>query len=322
VSLPETVELALIIAGVSQLARDNNNAIDRSGSYFADVEEYFATHSKHPIFVALGADFNLPRLAGNAADFDFDENDQLVEVDTSGSLWRDAENDLFRRYLALIADFARVSSFREFYSDHQFTYRELVDRTDAATDIERMRCWLESQFTVVPGGSRVYVSPLMGNFHWTTLYKPEHRLWVSGAPLQTLGDEFGRMRYARVIFTELDHPFVNPVTAEHKEAVEAAFGRHESWVTDNAQNYYPSGELQFNEYMTFAVFLMFAADHLPPADFARLREGVITMMVERRGFLAFEAFSDEAVERYRNDDVIAEALVPAMIRWCATYGNN
>jgi hypothetical protein len=29
----------------------------------------------------LGADSNLPRLVGNAADFRFDENDQLVEVD-------------------------------------------------------------------------------------------------------------------------------------------------------------------------------------------------------------------------------------------------
>lgn len=322
VSLPETVELALIIAGISQLARDNNNAIDRTGSYFADVEAYFAAHSEHPVFAALGADFNLPRLAGNAADFGFDENDRLVEVDSSGSLWHDAENDLFRRYLPLIADFANVSRFREFYSDHQSAYRELVDRTDAASDIERMRCWLESQFTTVPGGSRVYVSPLMANFHWTTLYKPEHRLWVSSAPLQTVDDELTRMRYARVIFTELDHPFVNPVTAQYKQAVEAAFEQSETWVTDNARSNYPSGELQFNEYMTFAVFLMFAADHLSPADFARLREEVISMMAERRGFLAFEAFNDEALRRYRHDGVITETLIPSMIRWCATYDKN
>lgn len=322
VSLPETVELALVVAGMTPLARDNNNVINREGAYFEAVEEHFGEHADHPLIAALGADFNLPRLVGNAADFGFDQTGELIEVDNSGSLWGDSENDLFRLHIALIADFARQSGFRKFFSNHQTVYRELVDRTDAAIDIERMRCWLEANFTAVPGKSYVHVSPLMANFHWTTLYKPEHRLWVSGAPASGLDDELDRMLYGRAIFTELDHPFVNPVTAQHSSAVEAAFEKSGIWLTERAGEYYPSGELQFNEYMTFAVFLMFAADHLTMPDFEELKEDVVSMMAERRGFIAFEAFAEEALLRYRSDGAIAEALIPALIEWCTTLANS
>lgn len=95
--------------------------------------------------------------------------------------------------------------------------------------------------------------------------------------------------------------------------------REASKVTDRAREYYPSGELQFNEYMTFAVFLMFAADHLSAPAFAELKDDVVSMMVKRRGFPAFEFFADEALDRYGNDEDIAETLIPSLIEWCAAY---
>jgi hypothetical protein len=118
ITLPATVELAMTIASLSQLI-NKESILKLDSEYARAISAYSTRHKKHPIFAVLGNDFNLPRLAGNAADFTFDQQGKLVEVDSSGSIWRDAKGDLFRKHQRLLEDFATQSNYLAFYQKHR-----------------------------------------------------------------------------------------------------------------------------------------------------------------------------------------------------------
>jgi hypothetical protein len=184
-------------------------------------------------------------------------------------------------------------------------------------DPHDMRAWLENEFSARPGSARVIVSPLMAHFHWTTLYKSEQRIWLKAPEPDAVAtaSALDRMRFARSVFTEVDHAYVNPVSATMDAEIAEAFGATAHWATTQAAANYPTAELLFNEYMTWAVFLLYAAERLGAEDFSRIKEQTVSMMVRGRGFHAFDAFADKAIALRRTSDINVEAMIPGLIAW-------
>jgi len=324
VSLPETVELALVVSALSELGRENGQQIDRSGAYFQEVEAHFAEFADQPAVTSLSADFNLPRLAGNAADFAFDSDGRLLEVDSSGSLWNDAEGDLFRKMRSDLEAFAQASDFRGFYEKHRDEYAVLIEATEAMINSDDMQNWLEAEFSARPGPPRVIVSPLMAGLNWTTLFKTEQRIWIK-APNPSFaasGSSLDRMRFAQWVFTEVDHAYVNPSTAKLTDEIAVAFANTPFWASSEAATNYPTAELQFNEYMTWAVFLLYASDNLAPDEFITLKEEVFRTMVAGRGFRAFEAFADQAMLLRERSNTSVEKTIPSLMQWSRAYADS
>ena len=317
VSLPPTVELALVVGSLTDLGRDSGRQINRSTPYYSTVEAHFRAHADMSAVANLPDDFSLPRLVGNAADFAFDCNGRIVEVDRSGSLWKDAEGDLFRRMRQDLETFAKASGFTSFYEEHRDDYATLIRATSEMVDPNDMRSWLEAEFSARPGPARIYVSPLMANFHWTTLYKSEQRIWLKAPdPSVVAGaSALDRMRFVRSVFTEVDHAYVNPVTETMDADVAAAFEKTAHWATPQAAANYPTAELQFNEYMTWAAFLLYAADRLTADEFIHLKEETVSMMVKGRGFRAFGAFADKAIALRNTSERRVEAMIPELVTW-------
>lgn len=312
-----SVELALVIAGLSGLDRTSNNSIDREDPYFDEVEAHFQPVADHPVFQALGDSFNLPRLAGNAADYAFDDRGELIKIDDSGSLWGDTDNNLFANHLSLIQDFATRGDFLGFYAAREPLYNRLIFATSEAMNEEVMTRWLHSQYTIRPGAFRLFVSPLLSGFHWTTLFKPEQRIWLNPPD----PDESARwsvqqrMSFARAVFTELDHAYVNPVTTTMLDEVTRAFSDLSAWGTEGAIRAYSSPELVFNEYMTWAVFLLFAQSILADEPLAIMSRDIVRMMENGRGFTRFGDFATEASRLFTKLGLTAEELQPLMVEW-------
>jgi hypothetical protein len=317
VSLPPTVELALVVASLTDLGRERGRQIDRSTPYYSAVEAHFRAHADMSAVASLAENFNLPRLAGNAADFAFDQSGRIVETDRSGSLWKDAEGDLFRRLHQDLEAFAKASGFSSFYEEHRDDYAVLIDATNEMVDLHDMRGWLEAEFSARPGPARIFVSPLMAGLHWTTLYKSEQRIWLKAPDPDVVAgaSALERMRFARSVFTEVDHAYVNPVTAMMGPEIATAFGQTERWATTGAAANYPTAELQFNEYMTWAVFLLYAAERLTPEDFVGLKEETVSIMVKGRGFRAFDRFADQAMALHKTAEGGGEAIIADLIAW-------
>lgn len=323
VVLPETVELALLVAALTPLGLDTGTSIDRTSAYFRDVEAHFGGFRAHPAVEALGSDFSLPRLAGNAADYAFDESGNLVRVDSSGALWQDAEGDLFTRNASALADFAQVTQFRSFYSAHRPLYAGLIRDLEDAAGPGAQRTWLEANFSARPRPSQVIVSPLLSGHHWTTLFKPTPRIWLSPPRPEELTSQEARLGYARKLFTEVSHQYVNPLTDSLGEAAAHAMADPAVWRHPDAGGY-DSSVLRFNEYMTWAAFLLFASDHFdaPSAEpFEALLGDISDFMVTRRGFVAFEPFAREALRKYR-EGASGEEVQRAMVAWATEYSSG
>jgi len=318
VSVPPTVELALVVASLTDLGRQEGRQIRRDTPYYSAVEAHFRAYADMGAVVGLPDGFNLPRLVGNAADFAFDRNGRIVEVDRTGSLWKDAEGDLFRRMRQDLEEFAYASGFMSFYENHRDDYAVLIRATEEMVDPQDMRAWLEAEFSARPGPARIIVSPLMAGFHWTTLYKSEQRIWIKppdpAAVIAT--SSVDRMRFVRSVFTEVDHSYVNPVTETMEADIAAAFRETTRWATTQAAENYPTAELQFNEYMTWAAFLLYAAERLPAEEFNRLKEQTVSVMVKGRGFRAFGVFADKAISLRNSSGRKVEAIIPDLVAWC------
>lgn len=318
VVISETVELALVIASLTSLDNKTNNSIDRSTDYFKSIEKYFSAYKTHPIITTLSSSYNLPRLVGNAADYSFNKNGNLIKVDSSGSLWKDEENNLFSKHLNLIQDFAQKSNFRAFFNSHKQLYTSSINRTRKAIDEKDMLLWLEANFAVKAKPVKIFISPLMSGFNWTTVFKPEQRIWIWIPYESEVANSMKRLNYARAIFTEIDHGYVNPVTAQNLKKLENAFSNLNVWANENGIENYPSAELIFNEYMTWALFLMYAQSKAPSEEFKVLKDKVIAVMEKRRGFVKFGIFTEECLRLY-NTGTKGKNIQLKMIQWASKY---
>lgn len=324
IEVNETVELALILAALSDLDRSTNNSIKRNTDYYTELEDYFKDYRDHPVFDKLGSDFNLPRLAGNAANYKFDEAGKLYLLEGSQDLWKDSAKNYFANNLKEIQDFADKSGYRKFYKSKQDLYARYVRNTAEAVDEKDMLDWLSAQFDIEVRPVKVFISPLMSGFHWTTLYSEQQRIWINPLdPSRTKEfSEFEKLRYARVIFTELDHGYVNPVSSRYAEQIEEAMSDPEIWGNTRDAQYYYSPELKFNEYMTWSVYLLYVKDKLNdrPGEFDKIFQETSRAMIKGRGFSQFESFAKKTLELYdSNPSKKVEDIQKDMIEWSSKF---
>ena len=315
--ISKTVELALVIASLTSFDLETNNSINRADDYFIAVENHFKSFKDHPVIRKLSASLNLPRLVGNAADFSFNQDGQLIRFDTTASLWGDEKNNLFITNLDLIQDFATKSDFLGFFASQNDLYTQLIETTNEIANPTEMVNWLKSNFSVEPKPIVVFISPLMSGYHWTTLYKDEQRIWMNPPRIENMEgwNDLRKMKYNRMIFTELDHGYVNPVTAKNLVLVQKAFSKLDIWGNEGAIKGYRRAELIFNEYMTWSVFLLYANDKLHSDDFEEIESSIVTFMEERRGFIRFGDFSKESLKLYRMGNKTVETILVEMIKW-------
>lgn len=311
----EPTEIAWIMAALSPLGRKDGSSIRRDTSYFARLERWFAPHAMHPAVLALGSDFNLPRLVGNAADYSFDADERLIKASGAAPLWDDADGDLFARLRTNIEDFSRVSRARQFLRGESGTFRASYEALEASVDIADITNWLESQFPERPPPVQLLVSPLTGGWNWTNLGGPRPRVWVPEPKSVADADPVARFITVASVFTEVDHIYVNPVTQTLMQSVETVFAKDRRWATDSAWADYDSGELVFNEYMTWSVFLEYARERMSSMDYELLAAKIVRFMEEGRGFIRFAEFA-AVVHRLRAPDrmVFHEAFAAIITR--------
>lgn len=110
-------------------------------------------------------------------------------------------------------------------------------------------------------------------------------------------DEIEELLLSRLIFTEIDHNYVNPITEDYLNSVNDAFSDLDTW---NQQNSYRSAELTFNEYMTWSLADIYMFEHSSSEAYEWYKEITNRTMVESRGFVNYTAFSEKLFELYQN----------------------
>ena len=326
VIIPEAWELANIILAETDYGQRNATMIWKQGEYYHRVRAHFdgLRSSDAMKDMQLGDDDPVRRM------YEFRENSvgwgfidgQLVRGRRYGSLW---QPDRFRQLSAEVQDFADASKYLDFYAANQSYYATLIGRYHDAARPDTMIDWLEREFGRHYDHYTIAISPLINGSHSTnrvsTSQGSEVVMFVSGPDVDGGASFSAGVRSSfvqRILFTEIDHNFVNPVTDQFANRVDAVFSDRTKWTTD-ASSFYTSPRAVFNEYMTWAVFFLYLDGRVSATDFNTILNSTTSLMQGGRRFSKFSAFNQELLRLWRSRAAGATVrdLYPAMLDWAA-----
>jgi hypothetical protein len=120
-----------------------------------------------------------------------------------------------------------------------------------------------------------------------------------------------------VVFTEIDHNYVNPATNKYAKTIDSIFSRRAVWTRGDQTNWYGSPVSVFNEYMTHAVYCLWLLDNYDKATADFVITNRESLMVERRNFIRFKEFNRALIAlREQNKNAKVVDLYPAILNWC------
>ena len=134
---------------------------------------------------------------------------------------------------------------------------------------------------------------------------------------ETLSPAAALLFRGNIVFTELNHGFINPEADRYGARAAAAVADHDFWVDAAKGKGYYSGLAAFNEYMNWALVSLRLVDLGPQDELAGMIERIDQMMVASRGFRRFREFDAFLVDLYRRrkpGTTVAD-LYPPILDW-------
>jgi len=319
VNVPEIFELANVAIAISEEGLKHPTRVNKRGPYYERVLKHFLPFQDHPLI-------REPDLHRNYTYF-FRDNSVCYrfqgESIVHGGVYPPMRTpDLFGKHRALAEDFALVSGFRLFYRENRSHYREQIRRYEQKVPLRRMGTWLEERSPIRNHSYRIVFSPLLGSSHETCSVEVngvrETFMFVCGPGVPgQVDDPVGDALLAKSVFTEIDHNYINPITTSFTSHVEEALANRGRWCAADNAGSYPRREHVFNEYMTWAVFLLYAHDTYDKQTFDVVSEQVVYQMVKDRKFSRFGEFSEELLRLYclQTPRQTLTDLYPAILAW-------
>lgn len=318
--IPEVLELTQVAQSLTDY-KDKT----RTGKYWTDVQNYFGNYRNHPLIIKLNSqvlnyndDYDL---RAGAWATEFDKNGNFIE----GFYPYQGNKNIFGSLKADFLDFARKSNFRQFYQMQQSYYNELQNTQAELMPVRQMWTWLEERFPARSQSYKIIFSPLFGGNHNTNWYGNsvfrESLMFVSytGDCCSTVTLKVKEGLSTRVVFTEIDHNYVNPVTDEYKTQVNQVFQNRAMWTAGKDSDNYSTPELVFNEYMTWAVFSLYCLDTFDSSDFTTINQITENQMVNSRGFVKFRDFNRYLLGLYQKDRTMkSKEIFTKMLDWSKT----
>lgn len=340
--IPEVYELANIIWTLSP-SGNRGKDLYKDGAYYDKVVAWFKPYLDHPIFKALDFPDSLYaqryyEFRENSFAFNFQESkpgSKNTKLLFNGPYYyvygsELADSSLFGKLKPLVEDFAAKSKFRQFYKNNLDYYAAQLKRQKELLPIRSMWTWLEDQFPRRKFQSyRIVSSPLILGSHSTQQYHTYKKTaWFSESVMFICGtDRYDKQAdrsekqkqglMSGIVFTEIDHNYVNPTTGRYAKQVDSIFSNRGVWTKKGASSdFYGSGVSVFNEYMTHAAFCLWVWDSYDKetADFVvDQRED---LMINRRGFIRFKEFNRGLLKlRQEHKELKLVDLYPYIIEW-------
>lgn len=326
--IPEVYELMMVAKSFSDFSLTHKNYTTNSDSeYFREVAAFFRPFKGHDVVKKLNA--NIKNIHDdyvyreNCYGFTFDQNNKIV----SKNIYLGIVDGLYglnkvKELLPDLADFAEKSNFRQFYKDHQAYYQKLIDVQKTVMPVKKMQDWLEARFPARYNSMGVIFSPLTGGNHLTENFvTPTFKqalLFVSFANFDK--NKFNTAQIeglaSRIVFTEIDHNYVNLITNKYSAEMKTAIGDWKKWNNPSGNSAtYDTPYLTFNEYMTWGVFSIYAQETCNKADFEVINAEVEAIM-RNRGFNRFSNFNKEILRIYaENPKMGVDDLYLKMFEW-------
>ncbi len=319
--IPEVYELVNTCILLGGYRQNNHQEQFKLTAYGKEVLECFGKYASHPCIKKFSE--KIKTINNNYAvrepsySYTFDPSGKLSETGPYRGLVS-YEQKLLPSLVSDLEDFAKISNFRSFYADHADFYAREKKIFQQLADVPSMWKWLESKFPERVSSYRIICSPLTGGNHRTARGQGgafmEILMFVSAPEDKKTFSRREQARLMFMVFTEIDHNYVNPSTARVK-GVEKAMGDWKKW--GGGQTSYRGAEMVWNEYMTWALFTLYSHDRFKGPD-AEVGIADLVEKMESRGFGKFRSFNDELLKFYRaNHSATGDELTSHMMEWCA-----
>jgi hypothetical protein len=331
--IPEVYELANIILYLSQCSQNTGN--HPATDYTKRVENYFQSYKDHRIIQALNNNCKSDKIWNtyygfreNSICFQFEEGLLQYNTPYKHVYWDQSQikGGQFRNLLYLVQDFADKSNFQKFYEDNLDYYSKLIQRQYQLLPIEKMWAWLEKEFPQKMQSYKVLFSPLIGGSHSTQKFyagffkEPEFMenvMFINSTESIDANNENSEVikegLMSGIVFTEIDHNYVNPTSSENIEAVKKLIANKDFWATKEAQSGYRNEYSIFNEYMTHSLFCIYVSENYKLSDAKIIIKARINLM-NKRGFSKFDEFNNILGEILKNRSQTVYELYPEIIK--------
>lgn len=337
IELPEAFELANVAYSITKDGLQNRNKVFHEGTYYQEVINYFSSFKKHPLIKKLDVDGDIySTLRDNSICYEFKNNKLIVGLYNIVE-GKEIKDNYFTQLLPLIQDFADRTKFQDFYKSHESYYQKLIEEENTQVPIKKMWTWLEREFINKKDTYKVIFSPLINSSHRTQGFslisngKFQHEviMLICGtnrykssklSPKQIEG------QLSRILFTEIDHNYVNPKTDRMGKQIIPIF-KQNKWIDSTANdrdgfNYLKTGGAKsvFNEYMTWATFTLYLHDNFSKEDFDFINKSAEKLMIEGRRFVRFKEFNEKLLDIYlaRKEGEKVSDMYPKILEWASS----
>jgi hypothetical protein len=326
--LPEVYELANIVFALTDEYKQNPWAIEKGSDYFKEVLAWFEPYSQDPLVRKMDTLLKrgwYSRLKMDAYAFEFDKNGRIVQSKVYDRVSWDKKNTL-RPFIPQLQAFSDKSWFRDFFKAHQAFYEAQIRSYRDSINTKEMVAWLNKNFPSTRYNSfKIVWSPLVGgnqsaNWFENNGFKEAHaHVNFPYAFRFTRGSkEAIDVRRGNIVFTELNHAYINPEADKYKNEIIAAFPDKYVWVEKGkAGDGYGADIGIFNEYMNWGLVGLRYVDYAPKAELDTLLRQLENYMVQQRGFTRFAEFNQFLVVLYQErkpGETLAD-LYPKIVVW-------
>ncbi|NEM98176.1 DUF4932 domain-containing protein [Pontibacter burrus] len=345
VDVPIVYEAMQIALSLTDTYQSDPNLVRKNTPYYQAMISHFGAHKSHQLVLELEKTL---KKAGAYGEINTLIRLQALNYELQNGKLHNNRNYsiplvyniapyplfLLHNNKRLINSFIKETGFEAFYQQHKNQYASLVRINYALCNYAGMQQWLAQEFPNVPHESlRVVFSPLTGGLHNVRELRSRNGatkqtiMFVSAPDYEMSRTDWTfpeKSAYAsRVVFTEINHTYINPVTDQYKAQLAAAMQNLSYWKADKVTGGYNSFILTFNEYMTWAAFTLYAHDTYPTDVFERVTAQQEVFMV-KRGFTRFKEFNRELLHLYKQQpkEGKVEDLYPAIIKWMKTHYNT
>jgi hypothetical protein len=348
VEIPEVSELVNIIMVLHKDAEKEQNMFDTKTAYYQRVKAHFSPYKDHPVIDTIQKYItgliHLPEhdmhmfsresygyyfaLKMNACAYSFDKKGSVVN---NGEIRQIAKGWYFfdpMKDLSLFEDFAERSGFRSFYQQNKPYYDSLLHTYNQLNPIQKMQSWLDKKFGFGYGSYGVYFSPLVSGAHSTAKFEDKHfnqtLMFICRAEMDPrFSALINELLESRVVFTEIDHNYVNPVSDHYPDKINASFSGRAKWAEGDITAAYTTPYMIFNEYMTFAVYTLYVHDAYTAEALRDYLPMLEDQMEKQRGFIKFKAFNRALLEKYKQDPAIGmHELYDYILGWALAAENE
>lgn len=343
VEVPESYELIQIAFSLTETFQNDRSLLHKNTNYYKDVEEHFSKYKNHKLITEINRyikNNSYGPTVGNARVqslfYDISDDNTLIG---SKMIKFNIFTPLYMKLnwsrvftigenKDLIEDFAQKTDFINFYNNHKSYYSKLIQNYNQLCDFKDMQEWLELKFPNKYPSYRIVFSPLTWGYHNTHSIRDEKKeisqsIMFVQAPDEDLKGltekefEIKAGGMARVVFTEIDHNYVNPVSDLFRDSLQLAIPDYKFW---NSGNGYNDSYSTFNEYMTWGVFSLYALDTYSKQNVDTIIQIPANQMNKGRGFNQFLDFNNELIAQYKaNNKPKIPLLYEPMLAWMKTH---